>query len=46
MAESEQEKDAELAQLRKDNCQLKEANEILHVGLSFFAQAEFDRTLK
>lgn len=36
MAESEQEKDAELAQLRKDNRQLKEAHEILHVGLSFF----------
>lgn len=35
MAESEQEKDAELAQLRKDNRQLKEAHEILHVGLSF-----------
>lgn len=37
MAESEQEKDAELTQLRKDNRQLKEANEILQVGLNFFA---------
>lgn len=35
MAEFEQEKDAELAQLRKENRQLKEANEILQVGLSF-----------
>lgn len=46
MAESEQEKDAELTQLRKNNRQLKEANEILQVGLSYFAQAEFDRKLK
>ena len=46
MAESEQEKDAELAQLRKDNRHRKEANENLQVGLSFLAQAEFDRKLK
>lgn len=37
MAESEQEKDAKLTQLRKDNRQLKEANEILQIGLNFFA---------
>ena len=31
---------------KKTRSLLNEANEILHVGLSFFAQAEFDRTLK
>lgn len=46
MAESEQDKDAELAQLRKDNRQLKQANEILKLASAFFAQAECERTLK
>lgn len=39
-------KDTTLSELCKENRQLKEANEILQVGLSFFAQAELDRKLK
>lgn len=37
--QSDAEKDAELATLRKENARLKEANEIGETGLSFFAQA-------
>lgn len=37
---------AELAKLRKENAQLKEANEILKLASASFAQAELDRTLK
>lgn len=37
--QSDAEKDAELAALRKENTRLKEANEIGETGLSFFAQA-------
>ena len=44
--QTEKEKDAELAQLRKENRQLKEANEILKLASAFFAQAELDRKLQ
>lgn len=37
--QSEAEKDAELAALRKENARLKEANEILKLASAFFAQA-------
>lgn len=46
MAESEQEKDAELAQLRKDNRQLKEQTRSSKLASAFLAQAEFDRKPK
>lgn len=41
--QSDAEKDAELAALRKENARLKEANEILKLASAFFAQAELDR---
>ncbi|KDN17150.1 transposase [Amycolatopsis rifamycinica] len=44
--QSDAEKDAELAALRKENTRLKEANEILKLASAFFAQAELDRKLK
>ena len=44
--QSDAEKDAELAALRKENARLKEANEILKLASAFFAQAELDRKLK
>lgn len=44
--QSDAEKDAELAALRKGNARLKEANEILKLASAFFAQAELDRKLK
>ena len=44
--QSDGEKDAELAALRKENARLKEANEILKLASAFFAQAELDRKLK
>ncbi|WP_446715156.1 transposase [Corynebacterium flavescens] len=44
--QSDAEKDAELATLRKENARLKEANEILKLASAFFAQAELDRKLK
>ena len=44
--QSDAEKDAELAALRKENTRPKEANEILKLASAFFAQAELDRTWK
>ena len=44
--QSDAEKDAELATLRKENVRLKEANEILKLASAFFAQAELARKLK
>ncbi|WP_162903934.1 transposase [Leucobacter sp. wl10] len=35
----------EIARLRRENAQLKRANEILKTASAFFAQAELDRTL-
>lgn len=43
---TQEEQAAELAKLRKENAQLKEANEILKLASASFAQAELDRTLK
>ncbi len=37
--------DAELARLRRENAQLKRANEILKTASAFFAAAELDRKL-
>ena len=37
---------AELARLRKENAELRRANEILKTASAFFAQAELDRRLK
>jgi transposase len=37
--------DAELARLRRENAQLRRANEILKTASAFFAQAELDRKL-
>ena len=37
--QSDAEKDAELAALRKENARLKEANEILKLASAFFVQA-------
>ena len=36
----------ELKQLRRENRELKRANEILKTASAFFAQAELDRRLK
>ena len=36
---------AELARLRKENAELRRANEILKTASAFFAQAELDRRL-
>lgn len=44
--QSDEEKDAELITLRKENARRKEANEILKLASAFFAQAELDRKLK
>ncbi len=43
---AEQDKDAEIARLRKEVKQLSEANEILRLASAFFAQAELDRKQK
>ena len=40
------EKDAELAALRKENSELRRANEILKTASAFFAAAEVDRRLR
>ena len=40
------EESAELARLRKENAELRRANEILKTASAFFAQAELDRRLK
>jgi transposase len=37
---------AELARLRKENAELRRANEILKTASAFFAQAELDRRLR
>lgn len=37
---------AELKTLRKENAELRRANEILKTASAFFAQAELDRRLK
>lgn len=37
---------AQLAALRKENAELRRANEILKTASAFFAQAELDRRLK
>jgi transposase-like protein len=37
--------DVELARLRRENAQLRRANEILKTASAFFAQAELDRKL-
>ncbi len=37
---------AEVKQLRKENAELRRANEILRTASAFFAQAEVDRRLK
>ena len=37
--------DEELARLRRENAQLRRANEILKTASAFFAQAELDRKL-
>ena len=37
---------AELTRLRKENAELRRANEILKTASAFFAQAELDRRLK
>lgn len=37
---------AELARLRKENAELRRANDILKTASAFFAQAELDRRLK
>ncbi|GAC1377679.1 MAG: hypothetical protein NVSMB4_07200 [Acidimicrobiales bacterium] len=37
---------AELRQLRRENAELRRANEILKTASAFFAQAELDRRLK
>jgi transposase len=37
--------DAELARLRRENAQLRRANEILKTASAFFASAELDRRL-
>jgi transposase len=37
---------AELARLRRENAELRRANEILKTASAFFAQAELDRRLK
>lgn len=37
---------SELAKLRKENAELRRANEILKTASAFFAQAELDRRLK
>jgi len=37
---------AELARLRRENAELRRANEILKTASAFFAQAELDRKLK
>ena len=37
---------AELAALRKENAELKRANEILKTASAFFAAAELDRRLR
>ena len=34
---------AELARLRKENAELRRANDILNTAIAFFAQAELDR---
>lgn len=39
------EENAELARLRKENAELRRANEILKTASAFFAQAELDRKL-
>jgi|SRR5579884_401877 len=39
------EDNAELARLRKENAELRRANEILKTASAFFAQAELDRRL-
>ena len=39
-------KDAELAALRKENAELRRANEILKTASAFFAAAEVDRRLR
>lgn len=44
--QSDAEKDAELAALRKENARLKEANEIGETGLSFSPRLKLDRKLK
>lgn len=38
--------DAEVARLRKENAQLRRANEILKTSAAFFAAAELDRRIK
>lgn len=40
------EQDAELAALRKENAELRRANEILKTASAFFAAAEVDRRLR
>jgi transposase-like protein len=37
---------AELARLRRENAELRRANEILKTASAFFAQAELDRRLR
>ena len=37
--------DEELTRLRRENAQLRKANEILKTASAFFAQAELDRKL-
>jgi transposase len=39
------EENAELARLRKENTELRRANEILKTASAFFAAAELDRRL-
>ena len=40
------EESAEIGSLRKENAELRRANEILKTASAFFAQAELDRRLK
>jgi transposase len=40
------ERDGELARLRKENAELRRANEILKTASAFFAAAEVDRRLR
>ena len=44
-AAGEEAADAELARLRRENAQLRRANEILKTASAFFAAAELDRRL-
>jgi transposase len=37
---------AEIARLRRENAELRRANEILKTASAFFAQAELDRRLR